>query len=148
MDTGAAALLAAAADSSREGRDLDVLAVVGCYDRFDRFAASIAGVSFPPPLRWLIVPVAVPLACVQTGVDLCDFSPARAAADVSPRPILFILSQRDSVVTFDAGQRLFDAAHAPKSRLWLDDVSDEQIPSDPRVLNRALHFLNTAGPMI
>ncbi|MGD0768519.1 MAG: alpha/beta hydrolase [Tepidisphaeraceae bacterium] len=155
VDTGAAALLAAAADPSNQGRALDALAVFGCYDRFDKFAADAARVSFPPPLQWLIVPVAVPLACVQTGADLRDFSPANAAAAVSPRPILFIAGegkpfagQRDSVITFDRGQSLFDAANAPKSHLWIEDLTDDQATGDPRVVNRALRFLNTAVPML
>jgi hypothetical protein len=148
MDTGGAALLAAAADPSNQGRALDALAVFGCYDRFDKFAAAAAGASFPGPLQWLIVPIAVPLACVQTGADLRDFSPADAAAAVSPRPILFVHAQRDSVISFERGQSLFDAASAPKSRLWLEDLTDDQATSDRRVANRALHFLNTAVPML
>ena len=148
MDTGAAALLAAAADPSVEGRALDALAVFGCYDRFDKFAADAARVSFPGPLQWLTVPVAVPLACVQTGADLRDFSPANSAAAVSPRPILFVHCQRDSVITFDRGQSLFDAANAPKSYLWLEDLTDDEATGDRRVANRALNFLNTAVPML
>jgi fermentation-respiration switch protein FrsA (DUF1100 family) len=148
MDTGGAALLAAAADPSNQGRALDALAVIGCYDRFDQFAASAARVSFPPPLQWLIVPIAVPLACVQTGADLRHFSPAADAAAVSPRPILFVHGQRDSVITLDRGQSLFDAANAPKSYLWLEDLTNDQATGDRRVANRALHFLNTAVPML
>jgi len=148
VDTGAAALLAAAADPSNDGRAIDALAVFGCYDRFDQFAADAARVSFPPPLQWLIVPVAVPLACVQTGADLRDFSPAIDAAAVSPRPILFVHGQRDSVIIFDRVQNLYDAANAPKSYLWLEDLTDDQAIDDRRVADRALHFLNTAVPML
>ena len=73
---------------------------------------------------------------------------ASSPTAVSPRPILFISGQRDSVITFDRGQSLFDAANAPKSYLWLEDLTNDQATGDRRVANRALHFLNTAVPML
>ena len=123
VDTGAAALLAAADDPSPEGRAFDALAVFGCYDRFDKLAA---GAALPPLLRWLVGPVGLPMACIQTGADLSDFSPARAAADLAPRPILFVHGLRDPVVTFERGLELYHAAAAPKGHIWLEDLTDEQ----------------------
>lgn len=151
VDTGGAALLAAAADPSREGQALDALAVFGCYDRFSRLAASAVRLSFPPPLQYPFVPVAMGLVCVQTGCDLWDFSPARDAVAVAPRPILFIHCQDDPVVPFDSGQDLYDAASAPKSYLWLDRrtaETDEQAADDSVVANRVRQFLDTATPML
>ncbi|HEX4053031.1 MAG TPA: alpha/beta fold hydrolase [Tepidisphaeraceae bacterium] len=148
IDTGAAALLAAAAEPSPEGRALSALAVFGCYDRFDHLAASAAQIYREPLLQWLVVRIGLPLACVQTGADLYDFSPATAAAKIAPRPILFIHSRRDPVIDFDLGRSLFESASAPKSFLWLDDMTDDQAINDPNVASRTLRFLDTAVPML
>ncbi len=151
VDTGGAALLAAAADHSREGRALDALAVFGCYDRFSRLAASAVSFSFRPPLEYPLVPIALGLVCLQTGCDLYDFSPAHDAADVAPRPILFIHCRDDPVITFDSGQDLYEAASAPKSFLWLDRrtaETDEQAADDSAVANQVRRFLDRATPML
>jgi uncharacterized protein len=145
IDTGGAALLAAADDPSPEGHAIEALAVFGCYDTFDKL---VADTSFPPFLEWLIEPIGIPLACVQTGADLWDFSPAHAAADIAPRPILFVHGTHDPVITFDRGQALYDAASAPRSHIWFDDLTDEQAVNDPAIASEARHFLDTAVPML
>ncbi len=98
IDTGAAALLAAAADPSPEGRAFNSLAVFGCYDRFDNLADSAAQTARQPLLQWMVVRIGLALACVQTGADLYDFSPADAAAQIAPRPILFVHGERDPII--------------------------------------------------
>jgi fermentation-respiration switch protein FrsA (DUF1100 family) len=148
IDTGAAALIAAAADPSSEGHSLDAVAVFGCYDRFPALAASAATISFPPPLQWLIVPVALPLACVQTGADLWHFAPADLVTNIAPRPILFIHARKDPVITFDRGVALYEAASIPKSHIWLDDTTDDEAINDPSTITRVIHFMNTAVPML
>jgi fermentation-respiration switch protein FrsA (DUF1100 family) len=151
VDTGGAALIAAAADHSRDGHAIDALAVFGCYDRFSRLADSAVSFSFRPPLDYPLVPVALGLVCVQTGCDLCDFSPARDAAEVAPRPILFIHCRYDPLITFDSGQDLYEAASAPKSYLWLDRgtaETDEQAADDSAVAARVRQFLDRATPML
>jgi alpha-beta hydrolase superfamily lysophospholipase len=145
MDTGAAALLAAAADDSTEGRAIDAMAVIGCYDRFSTLVETTA---LPPIFGRMIAPIAVPLACVQTGADLLDFSPARAAAAIAPRPILFVQSEHDPVVTFDRGQALFDAACEPKAYIWLDQMTNEEAAGDIPLLGRIRRFLDTAVPIV
>lgn len=145
IDTGGAALLAAADDPSPRGRAIDAVAVFGCYDRFDKLVAST---TFPPVLQWLIGPIGVPLACIQTGVDLRDFSPVRAAIDIAPRPILFVHGEHDAVISFDLGENLFESASAPKSHIWLRDLTDEQAVNDPAIDTSAWRFLDTAVPML
>ena len=76
------------------------------------------------------------------------FFPATAAAKIAPRPILFIHSRRDPVIDFDLGRSLFESASAPKSFLWLDDMTDDQAINDPNVASRTLRFLDTAVPML
>jgi hypothetical protein len=148
IDTGAAALLAAAADPSPEGRAFDSLAVFGCYDRFDSLAYSAAQIDRGPSLQRAVIRIGLALACIQTGADLFDFSPADAAVKIAPRPILFILGGRDPVIDYDRGRSLFDSASAPKSFLGLDDMSDDQAVSDPAVVSRTLHFLDKSVPML
>jgi uncharacterized protein len=148
VDTGGAALLAAAADPSSEGRALGALAVFGCYDRFDDLAASAAQMYHQPVLQWLVVQIGIPLACIQTGADLYDFSPADAAARVAPRPILFVHGRRDMLIDFDRGRSLYEAASAPKSFLWLDQMTNDQAVDDPDVADRTIQFLDTAVPML
>ncbi|MGD0461540.1 MAG: alpha/beta hydrolase [Tepidisphaeraceae bacterium] len=148
IDTGAAALLAAAADPSQEGRAFTSLAVFGCYDRFDNLADSAAQIDGRPSLQRMVVRMGLALACVQTGADLFDFSPADAAAQFAPRPILFVHGRRDPMIDYERARSLFEAAHAPKSFLWLDDMTDEQAVSDPNVVSRTLQFLDTAVPML
>jgi fermentation-respiration switch protein FrsA (DUF1100 family) len=148
IDTGAAALIAAAADPSTEGHALDAIAVFGCYDRFPSLAASAATISFPPPLQWLIVPVALPLACVQTGADLWHFDPVDLVTSVAPRPVLFIHARRDPVITFDHGVALYQAASLPKSHIWLDDSTDDKAINSSSVIIDVIRFMNTAVPML
>jgi fermentation-respiration switch protein FrsA (DUF1100 family) len=148
VDTGGAALLAAAADPSPEGRAIEAMAVFGCFDRFTKLAASAAQISFPPPLGWLIVPVAVPLASLQSGADLLAFSPADLTEQIAPRPILFIHGEHDPVISFERGRALYEAASAPKDFIWLDDLTDDQAVNEPSVVNRARHFLDVAVPML
>jgi len=148
IDTGAAALLAAAADPSPEGRAFTSLAVFGCYDRFDNLADSAAQIDRQPSIQRVVVRIGLALACVQTGADLFDFSPADAAAQIAPRPILFIEGRRDPVIDYERAQSLFESAHAPKSILTLDNMTDDQAVSDPDVVSRTLQFLDTAVPML
>jgi pimeloyl-ACP methyl ester carboxylesterase len=148
IDTGGAALLAAAADPSPEGRSVCALAVVDCYDRFDRLVSSALEIYQQPVFRWLITRIGLPLACVQTGADLCDFSPAAAAARIAPRPIFFIHDRHNPVIDFDRGLSLFESASAPKSYLWLDRSDSAGPINDPDVADQTLRFLDTAVPML
>lgn len=147
VDTGAAALLGAAADPG-DGRSIAALAVFGCYDRFENLAATAADLFFLPPLGWMVLHIGVPLACVQTGADLCSYSPAQAALDIAPRPILFVQSRQDRFIDFDRGVDLYETASAPKSHLWLDQQTDEEAVDDPGVTSQTLEFLDTAVPML
>ena len=111
---------------------------------FMRADGSLSTTALPPVMGWLIEPIALPLACVQTGADLWNFSPARAAADIAPRPILFVQSEHDPVITFERGQELFDAAREPKEHIWLENLTDEEADDDPDLISRVRHFLDTA----
>jgi pimeloyl-ACP methyl ester carboxylesterase len=146
VGTGSAALLSAAADGGVEGRSIRSLVILDGYDRFDELAAGAVNDYFAPPLRWLTLHVGLPLACVQTGADLCNFAPEDAANAFAPRPILFIHGVRDRPIPFDRGQKLFDDASAPKSYLWLD--AEDDAVNDQDTASAARRFIETAVPML
>jgi fermentation-respiration switch protein FrsA (DUF1100 family) len=148
IDTGAAALLAAAADPSPEGRAFNSLAIFGCYDRFDLLADSAADMNELPEIQRAVVHIGIALACLQTGADLFEFSPADDAVQFAPRPILFVQGRQDPGIEYERGRSLFEAASAPKSFLSLDKMTDDQAISDPDVVSQTLRFLDTAIPML
>ena len=68
---------------------------------------KLAGFFLTWPLQWLLP---------QTIEN--DFSPALSVAAVSPIPMLFIHGDRDSIVSHEHSQRLFEGAGNPKE-LWI-----------------------------
>jgi hypothetical protein len=147
METGAAALLGAAADRGTDGQDIAALVVCGGFDRFDALTASAGSEYFIPPLQWLDEHIGLPMACVQTGVDLRAFSPAADAVAIAPRPIMFVHGRRDPIVHFELGQRLYDAASQPKTYLWSNQSTADAL-EDPEVTAAIKKFLDTAFPML
>jgi fermentation-respiration switch protein FrsA (DUF1100 family) len=117
---GGVALISAAADDSPEGKAIEAIAVYGAYDSLERLATTVANDRFIFPVDWLTTHVSFPLASLQVGVDLSDFSPAKLVHDVWPRPILFIHGQKDEVIPFRRGQALYEAADVPKWHIWLE----------------------------
>lgn len=119
VSMGGAALLAAAADPSVEGRDIDGIAV---YDTFADLRGLLRGLCDEfanPPMTWLATHVALPIASAHAGADLADFSPASDVDALAPRPLLVIHGRGDEIIKFDQGVRLFERASQPKLRLWL-----------------------------
>ena len=146
IDTGRSGTDAAAADRFDEGRAVKRAGGVRMLRLVQDLAASVAAISFPPPLQWLIVPWRCRLMRVPR---ICGISLRRTlVGDVVWRPILFIHGRRDPVIAFERGVSLYDAASAPKAHIWLDDSTDDEAINDPSVVNRIRHFLNTAVPML
>jgi uncharacterized protein len=158
VDTGGAALIAAASDGSADAGAIDAITVIGCYDSFDAIAQDVTRDHFLPGLRWLVRTVGVPLASVQTGFDLSAFSPMERVDLIAPRPIFFIHRVKDEVVSFERGQWLYDAASAPKTYLWIVDKREAVTPivplpasspaTDPDVVKATRRFFDTAVPML
>jgi fermentation-respiration switch protein FrsA (DUF1100 family) len=117
--TGGAALLAAAADPSPEGQNIDAIAVYDTYDRLDREVDVMVDQFVPMPLAWFVEHVGLPLAGAQVGADLQSFSPAKEIAFIWPRPVLVIHGMDDEFVPFDEGESLYDAALQPKESYWI-----------------------------
>ena len=54
-----------------------------------------------------------------TGMRVRDVDATRVIAQISPRPVLLMQGGADEVISTTSGQRLYDAAHEPRS-LWFD----------------------------
>ncbi|HEV2294654.1 MAG TPA: alpha/beta hydrolase [Tepidisphaeraceae bacterium] len=144
---GAAALIAAAADQSDEGRAIDAIAVYGTYDHLESLTRSIAQSYFFPPLRQLLIHVGLPLASLQTGSNLSEFAPARLVPKVWPRPILIIHGRRDEIINFDHGDALYEAAVQPKYNLWLKEGTHNAIVDNDSAAKLVAEFFKAAEPV-
>jgi hypothetical protein len=120
VSSGGAALLAAAADPSPEGQNIDALAVYDTYDRLDNEVRSLTDQYIPGPLGWFVNHIGLPLASCQVGADLSAFSPATEIKSIWPRPVLIIHGLDDEYVPFEEGQALYDSALQPKMNLWIE----------------------------
>jgi fermentation-respiration switch protein FrsA (DUF1100 family) len=149
VSTGAAALLAAAADPSPLGQSIDAVAVYAPYDRFDRVVAStIESAYAPPPLGWLAKHVALPLASLQVGGNLAAFSPADAAANLWPRPVLVVHGMSDEVIPFAQGQAVYDAASEPKQSLFIVHCAHAESLQSDAALETIKRYFGSARRMM
>ena len=144
---GAAALIAAAADDSDEGRAIEALAVYGTYDHLGRLTRSIGKSYFFPPLRQLLIHVGLPLAGLQTGADLTHFAPAELVGRVWPRPIMIVHGRADQIIAFDHGQALYEAAAQPKYNVWLTKGEHDSIIDNEAAAKVVVEFLKQAEPV-
>ncbi len=120
VSTGAAALLAAAADASPEGQNIDAIAVYDTYDRLDNVMASLTREVIPGPLEWFVNRLGLTMAGCQVGANLPAFAPADAIKSIWPRPVLVIHGVDDEYIPFEQGQSLYDAALQPKMNFWIN----------------------------
>ncbi len=154
VSTGAAALLAAAADPSPLGQSIDAVAVYAPYgsldglDLLDVVASPAARPWLTPPLRWLAAHVALPMADLQVGADLSAFSPAAAAANLWPRPLLVVHGMDDEVVPFAQGQAVYDAASEPKQSLWIGDCGHADAIRSGAAMRAVRKYFDTARRLI
>jgi uncharacterized protein len=144
---GAAALIAAAADDSTEGRAIDAIAVYGTYDHLGRLTRSIGNSYFFPPLRQLLIHVGLPLASVQTGADLSHFAPAELVPRIWPRPLMVIHGRRDEIVAFDHGHSLYESAVQPKYNVWLTEGRHNDIIDNEAAAKIVVEFFKQAEPV-
>jgi fermentation-respiration switch protein FrsA (DUF1100 family) len=148
VSTGAAALLAAAADPSPAGQSIDAVAVFAPFDRLDRIVASTVAPVAPPPLGWLTTHVALPLAGLQVGSRLDAFSPADAAANLWPRPVLVIHGMADELVPFAQGQAVYDAASEPKESLFIGQCRHAETLRSAAALDAVTGYFKKARRVI
>ncbi len=144
---GAAALIAAAADPSTEGKAIDAIAAYGTYDSMHAEMEYIASERFIAPLRWIIERFGLPMASAQVGANLSEFSPGILVRDLWPRPIMVIHGVDDQIISFNCGQALFESAQQPKTRLWVDRAGHNEIINDESVAQRVREFFRDSEPV-
>lgn len=166
--TGAAALLAAAADPD-EGRHIDALVLCEPFARLDVVAEAALGDELPRPLRRLLARCVLAAASVHAGADLLRFAPGDCAADIWPRPVLVIHGRQRGPVPVLEEMEVYRRLSGPREEFWPgvaeDDAQrprsgrgielqirllrralgmDDEIWSDPGVQHRTLRFLEEA----
>jgi len=147
VSMGAAALIAAAADDSPEGKAIDAVAVYGTYDALGPLVKTMADSYFVPPVNWLAVHVGLPLASVQTGRDLAAFSPAAEIGKLWPRPVLVIHGVADGTIDFNRGEALYEAASPPKYNYWVTGAGHNDVIENPNASKAVRVFFETAEPV-
>ncbi len=150
---GAAALLAAAGEDTDDARAIDAIAVYGTFDSLYKWANDFTTDHFLPPMDWLLMRIALPLASLHAGTRLSHFAPERALERIAPRPILFIhgqpdlqypLSTGDQVIPFVRGKALYDAASQPKFYLWIPKGDHNNIINDEAAGKIVREFFKTS----
>jgi fermentation-respiration switch protein FrsA (DUF1100 family) len=148
VGTGAAALIAAAADPSPEGRMIDAVAVYDTYDRLSDVVDAVASEALPGPLATLATRIGMPLAGLQVGTDLSKFSPGTAVAAIAPRPVLFIHGTNDNIFPFESGRAVYQSAAEPKMNLWLEQCDYGQALKNEAAAKLVEQCFDLAGRMI
>jgi fermentation-respiration switch protein FrsA (DUF1100 family) len=144
IDLGGDALIAAAAEQSREGHAIASIATYGSYDALGKMVKDIAQEYTDPPWGWLLEHVALPIASAHAGVNLMAFSPAQDVRSIWPRPILFIHAIQDSQVPFSRGRALYEAADQPKYHVWFPAGSHHEIVTNEGAAAVVTEFFRTA----
>ncbi|HEX4124833.1 MAG TPA: alpha/beta fold hydrolase [Tepidisphaeraceae bacterium] len=138
--TGAAALLAAAADPGPDGQDIDALAVYNPYANLRSEIQSQCTLRGGWGLGFLVAQAALPLAGWQLGTNLADFSPTRAAEQIWPRPLLVIGGTADGVIDFEQSEKVFGNAQPPKYSAWLPKDRQETMHDPNASLDVRIFF--------
>lgn len=126
LNTGAAALLAAAVDE-RGGVALDAVVLCEPYADFAQLASNSARRVLPRPFNILIERVSIPLASLHSGSNLRGLAPASMIEHLWPRPVLVVHAQGPSFVPPLQGMDLYQRAGQPKRQFWPDDTfADEK----------------------
>ena len=132
INTGAAALIAAAADPA-DGRVIDALVLCEPYARFKTLAQTIADDTLPLPVAWLVRNISLPLASLHTGHHLNAFAPQDFALDLWPRPVLIIHARSVTCIPVDQQMDLYREIPQPKEQFW----PAENLPAARDRLRRA-----------
>jgi predicted alpha/beta-fold hydrolase len=116
---GAAALIAAAGDPGPDGQAIDAIAVFAPYDRLSTIVQDVADDHYVRNAGWLTTHIVLPIAGAQLGTPLAQFSPAREADKLAPRPLLIIACQKDREIDIARSQRFYEQASQPKYAWWI-----------------------------
>ena len=130
---GGAIALTTIAESPRKSQ-LRALVVEGAFAGYRQIAREkLADFWLTWPFQWPI----------SLAIDN-SYSPLKAAAALTPLPLLVIHGEADEVIPFHHGQRLFEAASAPKTFWPLPNVGHIQAFSAIGPRQRLVTFLKSA----
>lgn len=132
INTGAAALIAAAVDP-KQGQSLDALVLYEPFASFPSLVTTLTRQMLPGPVAWLVDGLGLRIASLHTGADLANFSPARLAPGVWPRPILLVHGRGTTFVPTTEEMDLYSQISYPRQQYW---------PAEAYSAARA-HFRNT-----
>lgn len=149
VDTGAAALIGAAADPGPDGQAIDAVAVVDPFDNLDGLIRDLAEDRLLPLPGWWASHVALPVAHAQFGARFSDFSPHRDLQFLGPRPLFVLQSSDDPIFATQSGADFYDAAFQPKYLFAPKKESREKLLfKDPRASQALRIFFAGARSMI
>jgi pimeloyl-ACP methyl ester carboxylesterase len=117
LNTGAAALLAAATDAD-DGTLLDGIVLYEPYARLEALAQRTSEETLPGLLGWLADNVSMPIASLHAGTDLAEFAPAELAQEVWPRPLLVVHGNGATFVPVGEEMDVYREAMQPKQQFW------------------------------
>jgi fermentation-respiration switch protein FrsA (DUF1100 family) len=147
IETGGAALIAAAADPSAAGQSINAIAVYGCFHDLPTLTRSLANERFTLPFNWLFSRVGLALADFQTGADLTDFSPAKEIQGVWPRPVFIVNGSIDREFPLEMGRELYESAAEPKSSRWVNGATTADLVKDDDTAHAVQVFFSNARPV-
>lgn len=139
MSMGAAAVVSARDETG--GSPFDAIAMLSTYDDLGRLADGVVARQFAWPLDLVARQIAVPAASLHAGRDLAAFRPADEIVEAWPVPVLVIHGQQDEMIPIEAGQRLYEAAYAPRRRWWAQQLGHNDLPGNDEVIRVILQFL-------
>jgi pimeloyl-ACP methyl ester carboxylesterase len=150
VGTGAAALVAAAADASGDGQAIDAIALIGGFDHLGVLSRDLTLRTVAPPLGWMIHRVGLPIASVHSGASLGGFRPADLIGDVWPRPVLVIGAAGETTIPLERTRALYDAAFEPRKARWLSGTIPMMLQGRSSAAPVLLEFFRTARsvPMV
>jgi fermentation-respiration switch protein FrsA (DUF1100 family) len=120
INTGAAALLAAAAEPG-VGKGIDALVLYEPFTRFDALVDSATDDVLPKPVRWLIDHLSIPIASLHTGSNLASFAPIDFVNEIWPRPVLIVHGRGQTFVPSDQSMDIYRQAAQPKAQFFPSD---------------------------
>lgn len=110
----------------------------------DNIAEGVHGLTGLPPFPF--APLVVFFGQRETGVDIRAVRPVDVIASISPRPVLLIHGERDSLILVENARRLYAAAREPKQLYLLPEVGHGGfLQGEPKEYpRRILDFLDNA----
>jgi fermentation-respiration switch protein FrsA (DUF1100 family) len=147
VSTGGAALIAAAAEDTEDGRAIAAVVVYGGFSNLKTLFGTMAGRVFAPPFDRYVVATGMPIASAHTGADLTHFVPGELADRLWPRPLLVIHGVGDAIVPWEEGEALYRAASPPKDYLWRERQGHFEPLADDGVSGYVRWFLDHAEPV-